>query len=96
MFVDAVVFCEQYPKVKRVNNIQLSLIKEGNEVQLKSQGENFWVTVMSVNIQAGECNNSFTGKVIEEPTFDQPFRREDIVYFETRHIFNIRIEYQLF
>jgi hypothetical protein len=96
MFVDAVVFCEQYPKVKRVNNIQLSLIKEGNEVQLKSQGENFWVTVMSVNIQNDECNNSFTGKVIEEPSFDQPFHKGDEVHFETRHIFNIRIEYQLF
>ena len=95
MFVDAVEFCKKYPNVKRINEIQLDLIKVGNEIQLRSLGEEIWITVESIDTQT-DCNNHFTGKVIYEPVFDQLFNQGDIVNFETRHIFNVRLEYELF
>jgi hypothetical protein len=95
MFADAIEFCKQFPDYKVVNQIQRSAIEVGNEVQLKSQGENIWVTVTSI-ISQSDCNNIFTGKVINEPIFHQPFNKGSIVNFETRHIFNIRLEYERF
>jgi hypothetical protein len=95
MFLDAEEFCKQFPDYKVVDYIQLSAIEVGNEVQLKAQGEKIWVTVVSI-IPQSDCNNMFTGKVIKEPMFHQPFNKGSIVDFETRHIFNIRLEYERF
>jgi hypothetical protein len=95
MFVDAVEFCKRFSNVRRVDHIQLSSLEVGNEVQLRSQGEYIWITIESI-IEQSDCNNIFTGKIINEPIFHQPFNKGTIVDFETRHIFNIRVEYERF
>lgn len=73
--------CFELPDPKKINSL-----KPGHYVKVCHNNERFWVIVKEVE------GNKIKGIINNDLIMEQPFKCDDEIEFEKRHIYNVFIE----
>jgi hypothetical protein len=86
-FVDAVKMHELHPYTFELPlPDKMRALKPGHYVKICHNEERFWVIVKEIN------NDKIKGIVNNDLIREQPFKCDDEIEFEKRHIYNILVE----